>query len=194
MTDLAAIRAALERYGTMTDEVWTEFSRHLVSRKFEKDEHLTYRGRVENYLYFLVKGTARSYFLREGKEYTYDFFFPGSLFTAFTSFITRMPSQVGIQALDACTAFKIHHRFIYTLYDHYHSAERFGRIVAEQQFMNRSRKEMGILSMTAEQRYTELFERDPDLVSKISVKHLSTYLGIHPESLSRIRNKVSGRN
>ncbi|MNV92449.1 hypothetical protein D3C71_1870510 [compost metagenome] len=52
---------------------------------------------------------------------------------------------------------------------------------------------MGLLSATAEERYSELMKRNPELIRKTAVKHLSTYLGIQPESLSRIR-KLYSRN
>ncbi|WP_315823824.1 hypothetical protein [Paraflavitalea speifideaquila] len=59
--------------------------------------------------------------------------------------------------------------------------------MAEAQYVKRLRKEMDFLSYTAEERYVRLMEKNPQLIQQISVKHLSSYLGIQPESLSRIR-------
>lgn len=132
--------------------------------------------------------------MKDGRDYTLDFFFDHDFVTSFTSFLTRKPSLVSIQALEDCETWKISHQYIYEQYRKHHSSERLGRLIAEAQFMKRSSKEMELLSLTAEQRYKNLFIKNPALVSKISVKHLSSYLGIHPESLSRIRNKVSSGN
>jgi len=65
--------------------------------------------------------------------------------------------------------------------------------MAEYQYIKRLKKEMDLLSFTAEERYAHLMQRNPALISNISVKHLSSYLGIQPESLSRIR-KLHVRN
>jgi hypothetical protein len=65
--------------------------------------------------------------------------------------------------------------------------------MAEFQYVKRLRKEMDLLAFTAEERYALLLSKNPELIQNISVKHLSSYLGIQPESLSRIR-KLQVRN
>jgi len=79
-----------------------------------------------------------------------------------------------------------------SLYARSHHGERIGRLMAEYQYIKRLRREMDLLSRTAEERYAGLLQRAPKLVSNISVKHLSSYLGIQPESLSRIRKQLMG--
>jgi CRP-like cAMP-binding protein len=194
MEGFEQIRNALLQFINFPDEVWAEFSAHLVFQKFKKEESICAEGEVENNIYYLSKGIVRSYFLKDGRDYTLDFFFDHDFVTSFTSFLTRNPSLVNIQALEDCDTWKISHQYIYELYRKYHASERLGRLIAEAQFMKRSSKEMELLSLTAEERYKSLFKKSPVLVSKISVKHLSSYLGIHPESLSRIRNKVAFGN
>jgi len=194
MDDFEKIRNSLLQFINFPDEVWEEFKSHLVFQKFKKEETICDEGDVENFIYYLSKGVARSFFLKDGRDYTLDFFFDHDFVTSFTSFLTRKPSLVNIQALEDCETWKISHQYIYEQYRKYHSSERLGRLIAEAQFMKRSSKEMELLSLTAEERYKNLFKKNPALVGKISVKHLSSYLGIHPESLSRIRNKVTPGN
>ena len=81
----------------------------------------------------------------------------------------------------------ISHADLYHFYSQNPDGERVGRLMAEYQYIRRLQKEMDMLSYTAEERYSRLLERNPHLVQSISVKHLSSYLGIQPESLSRIR-------
>jgi CRP/FNR family transcriptional regulator, anaerobic regulatory protein len=194
MDDFEKIRNSLLQFINFPDEVWEEFKSHLIFQKFKKEEPICSEGEVESFIYYLNIGVARSYFLKDGRDYTLDFFFDHDFVTSFTSFLTRKPSLVNIQALEDCETWKISHPYIYELYRKHHSSERLGRLIAEAQFMKRSCKEMQLLSLTAEERYKSLFKKNPALVSKISVKHLSSYLGIHPESLSRIRNKVTSGN
>ena len=194
MDNFEQIRSVLTQFTDFADDGWKEFSSHLVFQKFNKEDYLCREGQVENYIYFLNKGIARSYFLKDGRDYTLDFFFTQDFVTSFTSFLSRRPSLVTIQALENCETWKINHRYIYEQYTKHHSSERLGRLIAEMQFMKRSSKEMELLSLTAEERYRNLFQKNPVLVNKIAVKHLSSFLGIHPESLSRIRNKIAAGN
>lgn len=191
MDQLSQIRDILHTVTVLSDSEWEAFKDRLIMQEFEKDEHLCREGQTENYIYFIEGGACRSYFLKDGREYTLDFFFSSEFVTSYTSFLTREPSQVNIQALVKTKTFKIHYNSLQSLYDQYHHGERVGRVIAEKQFIKRSRKEMELLSLTAEDRYRSLFKKNPALVGQISVKHLSSYLGIHPESLSRIRNKIA---
>ncbi|MNR23554.1 hypothetical protein D3C85_1405790 [compost metagenome] len=113
--------------------------------------------------------------------------------TAYYSFITREPSMVAIQAIEDIAGILIPYQLLQDFYQNSHSGERIGRLIAEHQYKNRLEREMGLLSATAEERYSELMKRNPELIRKTAVKHLSTYLGIQPESLSRIR-KLYSRN
>ncbi|MEJ7685142.1 MAG: hypothetical protein WKG06_46305 [Segetibacter sp.] len=81
------------------------------------------------------------------------------------------------------------HKFLNEFYCKYHNGDKIGRLMAETQYIKRLRKEMELLSLTAEERYAKLMEKNPALISSISVKHLASYLGIQSESLSRIRKQ-----
>jgi CRP/FNR family transcriptional regulator, anaerobic regulatory protein len=91
--------------------------------------------------------------------------------------------------LEETEAIAIPYQLLHEFYDKYKQGERIGRLMAEAQYVKRLRKEMDLLSLTAEERYVALMEKNPDLIRTISIKHLSSYLGIQPESLSRIRKQ-----
>ncbi|PUZ29945.1 cAMP-binding domain of CRP or a regulatory subunit of cAMP-dependent protein kinases [Chitinophaga costaii] len=191
MNDALLLRAAIERFTPFPDVEWAFFHEHLHAQEFKKEEYLCTEGEVEHYIYFIRSGLARAYFLKEGREYTLDFFFAHDFATAFTSFLEQRPAAIYLQALENTLTWKIHHDDLHKLYHSSAAAERIGRVIAEQQFMRRSRKELAWLSLTARERYLRLLASHQDMVSRISVKHLSSYLGIHPESLSRIRRQVT---
>ncbi len=66
-----------------------------------------------------------------------------------------------------------------------------GDYFAETLYVHKTNREIDLLSLTAEEQYLQLLQKNPKLVNTISVKHLASYLGIQLESLSRIRQKVS---
>lgn len=187
MDDFHAIRQAIAQFHELSESEWTAFAQKLQLKTFKKGEYLIREGQIENAIYFINKGSTRNYFLKDGKEFTVDFQFKGDFVTAYYSFITREPSSIFIEWLEEAEVVVVTHQSLIQFYKEYHSGEKIGRLMAEFQYVKRLRKEMDFLSYTAEERYVQLMEKNPQLIQQISVKHLSSYLGIQPESLSRIR-------
>jgi len=191
LSSLDNIKKVLQQFGPSSEEEWQLLSSNLVEQSVAKGDFIIREGQVENYIYFLVEGFTRSYFTKEGKEFTVDFHFANEFVSSYFSFLTREPSRVTLEVLEPVRLYKVHHHFLQSFYKQYHNAERTGRLIAEYQYIRRLRREMELLSLTAEERYIQLMQRNPELVSRISIKHLSSYLGIQPESLSRIRRAYS---
>ncbi|KAA2243796.1 Crp/Fnr family transcriptional regulator [Chitinophaga agrisoli] len=183
------LQQALNRFLPLPPAEWEEFSKILSIKQYTKGEYLIREGQVEHYIYFLNRGATRNYFIKDGKEFTVDFQFEGDFVTAYYSLITREPSDIFIELLEDTEAVCIPVKFLNEFYARYHNGEKIGRLMAEYQYIKRLRKEMDLLSRTAEERYGDLMKKNPALVQTISVKHLSSYLGIAPESLSRIRRQ-----
>ena len=76
-------------------------------------------------------------------------------------------------------------------YQQYHAWERFGRLIAEFIFLSLSQRRDSLLYKTPEERYLELFEQRPKVVAQMSQQHIASYLGMTPESLSRIGRRPS---
>ncbi|HEU4555299.1 MAG TPA: Crp/Fnr family transcriptional regulator [Chitinophaga sp.] len=191
MSDFSLIQQAIYKLQPLDAAEWDDFSGKLLVKQYAKGDFLVREGQVENFVYFLNKGATRHYFIKDGKEFTVDFQFQGDFVTAYYSLITREPSTVFIELLENAEVIAISLEFLNEFYSKYHHGEKIGRLIAEYQYIKRLRKEMDLLSHTAEERYAALMRRNPDLIQQISVKHLSSYLGIHPESLSRIRKQHS---
>jgi len=187
------IRQAINSLQPLLENEWNDFSGALTVRTFAKGEFLIQAGQVENHVYFINSGATRNYFTREDKEYTVDFQFAGEFVTAYYSLITREPGTVNIELLESTEVVVIAYKDLKEFYNRHHNGERIGRLIAEYQYVRRLRREMDLLALSAEERYAQLMQRNPLLIQTLSVKHVSSYLGIQPESLSRIR-KLYGRN
>ncbi|SEI95303.1 cAMP-binding domain of CRP or a regulatory subunit of cAMP-dependent protein kinases [Dyadobacter koreensis] len=188
---LKKVEEKLRTLAPISDNELDVFCKNLVFKSFEKGEFLCLEGQVENYIFFILRGATRNYFSKDGKEFTVGFHFENEFVSAYYSLITREPSPFSIEVIDPVQAFVVPQKFLISFYDQYKSGERIGRLIAEKQYIQRIRREMDLLSLTAEQRYTNLLKQNPTLVQSISVKHLSSFLGIQPESLSRIRKQYS---
>lgn len=192
-SDFTAIQQALNRFQPLVPAEWNDFVQLLSLKRYDKGDFLIREGQVENHIHFLNTGATRNYFVKDGKEFTVDFQFEGDFITAYYSLVTREPSEIFIELLEQAEVVTISLPALHGFYERYHNGEKIGRLIAEFQYAKRLRREMDLLSLTAEERYARLMQRNPALIQQISVKHLSSYLGIAPESLSRIR-RLQGRS
>lgn len=183
------LRRALAQFSEIPDPAWAGFSEKLLFSSYKKGEFLCREGQTEHFIFFLLKGATRNYFSKDGKEYTVDFHFEGDMLTAYYSFLTRRPSPIALEVMEDVDAILIPREHLLSFYEQHKTGEKIGRLIAEMQYIRRLDREMELLADSAEERYARLIQRNPRLVQSISVKHLSSYLGIQPESLSRIRKQ-----
>jgi len=158
--------------------------------KLAKGEVLVQAGNVETRFYFLLKGIVEVTIPGE-KEWIYDFFFPNSVLAAYSSLLTGKPSKITIAAIEDCEVEMYEWNDLKKQYETSIGANQLGRFITEQIFLLRSKREIDFLSKSAEKRYEELIQSQPDLILNIPVHRIARYLGIHPESLSRIRKKMN---
>ncbi len=192
-TDKTAIlKIAFEKQAPLTEEEWIEIRSYLKERTFKKGAFLCRNGQVEHYLSIIYEGTCRGFYNnKEGEEISVGFMFPNDFVSAYYSFLTQRPSLMAVQAVTPVTIISISHTHLNRLCDKYKSAERIGRLNAERIYRRKEEREIALLTMSATERYQDLVDRNPQLLQEISLKHIASYLGIKPESLSRIRKQLA---
>ncbi|AUP77793.1 Crp/Fnr family transcriptional regulator [Flavivirga eckloniae] len=158
---------------------------------FKKGAVFTDYGEVEDSLYFMNRGIAEIVIKSYMSEKVIDFFFEKEFFCCFTSFLNQKPGDVRVSALMDCEVEIIKHEDLAQAYEHSLDLNKFGRIMTEHGYIRKSNREKALLTKTAEERYVEMFKGKPDYISNIPVNKIAKYLGIHPESLSRIRKKLN---
>jgi len=164
----------------------------LVNKRFyKKNTVLTKYGNVEQNVYFINQGVIELKIESNTTEKFLDFYFPNEITTSYTSFLRQTPSDAEMKTLTDCELEVITHDNINTAYQVSLKANQFGRIVTELAYIQKAQREKDLLSKTAEERYFELFRLHKEYVAKIPVNKLAGFLGIHPESLSRIRKKMN---
>lgn len=174
----------------ITENDWELFDKRLFLKEFEKGELLIRAGETENFMYFLMEGVTRIFHYSDNIEYTLRFNFPITAFNSYASFINRTPSLINVEAITNVKAFRMSYNDMQSLYERSKNAERMGRRMIEILYVQRELKEILLHSKTAEDNYCELVKSNPVLTDQIPQKYLASYLGITPESLSRIRKKI----
>ena len=157
--------------------------------KLKKNEYWEPIGAIGKNMGFVNKGMLRQYYTRNGEEFTEMFFSENEFFGNFISYLKNEPSNSIIQALEPCEIVMITFDNLQMLYKEIPAAERFGRLIAEQKLIQMHDKTSAFLMETPEERYVKLLKMKPDIVQRVKQYYIAQYLGIRPESLSRIRKR-----
>jgi len=167
----------------------------LPIRELKKSEYFITAGELQKDLGFIFKGLIRSYYVdHHGNEQTMRFITDRQFVSNYAALLTNQPSKYNFQCLEATTIIVLPFKAVIQSYDSSHQFERFGRIVAERSCqMHQSRIE-AFLFETAEQRYLNFVNQQPELFNRVSITHLCSYIGIKRQSLTRIRKNLIKSN
>ncbi len=185
------IRKHLETFSPMSNSDWNYFSSKLQCVTFQKKELLLKKGQVENFLSFVEKGTLRMYFPKAENDLTFGFVFLHQFISAYDSFLTQTPCNYQIEALTETIVWRISHADLNNIYTNTKIGNEIGRKNGERLFLIKSSRELSLLDLTAKERYDKLFSERPQLIKEIPLKYIASYIGITPQSLSRIRSQIS---
>jgi CRP/FNR family transcriptional regulator, anaerobic regulatory protein len=166
------------------------FTKILEVKQFKKKAFLLQHGQVCNKISFINSGYMRLFYEVEGLENTVQFFFAGRWYTDYESFLTGQPTIENLQALENCEVIQFNKTDLYNLYITHPVFERVGRILAENAFLSLSKLNKMLTNEEPQQRYLSLLSQRPEVVKNIPQHYIASYLGIKPESLSRIRKRI----
>ena len=158
--------------------------------KIAKDKFVLKRGQVATNYFFVKSGGLRVYFDHNDKQITSWIALENEFFTDLSSLKSQMPSRFYIQALEDTVLLTIKSDKMTQLYKEFPAWQQFGRQIWETNFLNLVEGVMGFQTLTAEERYLTAMEAS-DLLQRVPLKHLASFLGITPTSLSRLRKTIS---
>lgn len=164
----------------------------LEKRTIKKNDFLLKEGDVAENVFFLIEGFFRMYYIDfNGNEINYRFTRKGNFLADFQSLLTQKASQFYWQALQDSELFVLPYHKIQDAYASSAAWSRFGRLMAERVYLQLNQRVELLLFKTPEERYLHILETEPQLLSEISQFHLASYLGVKPESLSRLRKRIA---
>lgn len=153
----------------------------------KKNKDLQPIGHTCKTIYFINKGIARIYYFKDGIDVTENFFFENSIIARVESLFTGKPSRKAIQVLEDAEITGINANLLFKLYDSFPEIERLFRKIFEAAYVETVHRIEGIQFHTAEERYKALLQEAPDILKRVPLKYVASYLGITQVSLSRIR-------
>lgn len=167
------------------NELVTEFQ----VEKIKKKQIIIPAGEVSDYMYFICKGMVRIYYNKEDKEITNWFIQENMLFTSTYAIATQLPNLYNYETIENTIVLKIKYERLESFYNKYHSIANLGRLLILKYYAQFMKKTYDILFLSAEERYSLFLEEHSDLVNRISLRYIASYIGVSQETISRIRAK-----
>jgi CRP-like cAMP-binding protein len=190
---LDLFRAEVSKFVAFDDDEWHVFKSHLTFTSLKKKQHLIQPPQVCNTVGFILTGSVRYYFIKDGEEITSYFSFEREFTSSYKSFLTRGPAENYIQALEETELIIISYDAMQKMYAHpliAHKMERFGRLIAEFYLLCYDDRVASFITQTPEERYAKLLEEGREIMLRIPQHYVANFLGITPVSLSRIRRRM----
>ncbi len=164
--------------------------KYFEKKSLKKKEFLLQDNKVCNFIAFIANGSIRHFHIKDGVEKTCDISFDNTWVTDYQSFTYETAGKMNLQTLEATTVFIISKQNLCRLYKECSKYETFGRLMAEQVAQRATEIAMSLSSEKPEERFQNLIKKQPDLFQRVPQKYIANFLGISPESLSRIRKRV----
>ena len=166
----------------------------FTPKKLRKRQYILQEGDVCKYLAFVEKGMLRSYTIDDkGSEHIMQFAFEGWWIGDHFSFLTAEPSAYNIDALEDSELLLLSRQAEEQLLQKIPKFERYFRILLQNNVIATQRRLIGSLSQTAEKPYTDLISSCPTIPQRVPQHMMASFLGITPETLSRIRKQITAK-
>ncbi len=165
-------------------------NRLIPIKEFRKGEVLLQEGSISKECYFTIKGCVRSFQIKEGEERTTQFFVEGEPIASMLSYLNKTPANHYFECVEDSTLAVLTFDNEQKLYKQHPKFEALCRNDIEREFGKQQEILQNYLTKNPEERYLMLQETRPDLLQRVPQYHLATFLGVQPESLSRIRKRI----
>ena len=182
----------ISKHITLNEEERKYFEGILHYRKLKRGQVLLQYGEIPKSQFFVIEGCLRNYSTdEEGKEHVIAFACKDWWISDLYGYITETPAEHSIDALIPTEVFEIMKWDMEKVFERIPKFERFFRILFQNSMVSQMSRIRQIMSIPAEERYKVFIKQYPGIYREIPLKHIASYLGISPEFLSKIRNKIA---
>ena len=176
----------------ISDEELNQISSFVYLKSFKKNDFILRQGEYCSFIGFLNNGLIRSWYINGvGKEITTQFIFESCFFTYLEGLMEAIPSHKNLQALEDCTVLMMKKDQISVIFKANPKFETlFSLILLDDSLLNMQSNE-GKQNDTPQERYLKFLKQYPTANNRIAIKYIASFLGIEPQSLSRIRKRMT---
>ena len=174
----------------LSDEIIQEFERCFEYVEVPKAQSLLRDSEICNYTYVITNGLVRMYYQKDGQEISSMFIEEDTPFNAPDSYYSRTPGYLCLDALEPTRLARIHYNQLQSMYLKFPELNFVGRVITEKYFVKSEERLYLLRKQTGEERYSYFLTHYPELIQRVPLKYIASYLGLSFETLSRIRNKI----
>ncbi|MDO5616453.1 MAG: Crp/Fnr family transcriptional regulator [Cruoricaptor ignavus] len=178
-----------KKYGNLSPEIESELNRRIKTFHKKKGDYFLKQGQVISNLFVIEKGLVRVFFVKNGKEINSWFATENEIVSSILPLYFNKPSFENIQFLEDSFIYSVSANDLNKIYETYPEFNEIGRKIAEKLCGILEERMVSLHTETAEERYKSLIGKNPDLLQRVALGHIASYLGITQETLSRIRNR-----
>ena len=175
----------------ISDELKDVLEQKLEIIEVPKKTLLLKEGQICNHIHVVVKGLLRMYYIKDGEEICSRFMNESLMAMSVKSFYSRLPGYEYIETLEPCILARIHKDDLEYVYRTYDEFNYIARAITEQYFIRSEERLFQLRKQSAEERYLYFMDKYPELLQRVPLMYIASYLGLTLETLSRIRKKIT---
>lgn len=187
------LRKFIEGFGFLNADETEIIIENTVLKLFKKGTLLLKEGEVSKACYAVIKGCVREYYLKDGQEKTTAFFTEGEPVNSFSSYSNQAPSKHFLECVEDCWLTIGSQSLIDEMCERIPRLTDFIRIEVEKETGKLQERMAKFMTSTPEERFLDLLDNNPQLMNRVPQHQIASYLGIAPESLSRIKKRHFGK-
>jgi CRP-like cAMP-binding protein len=185
------LKNTIQNISTLSDSEWDYFSEYWQPFSAKRKEMLTYPNIQEKYLYFVIEGIQRVYYLDEqDREATLVFTYPPSFGGVLDSLMLEKPSKYYYETLTNSQFLRISHTHLLNCMQKYPNIEFFVRKGITEALSGLLERLAELQSFSSEEKFRNLLQRSPHIIQLVAHKYLANYLGIDVSSFSKLFNSI----
>lgn len=184
----------LNNYVRLSEEDKKFLEENLSLKFFSKKSMILTEGQISKSFYFNLSGFVRLFYRKEAEEITAYFYGENLFISAYDSFTKKTPSKLNFQALEDTFLVNISQEASVRLLNYSSKFETLARIAMEEELIVHQKIIESLLTQSPEERYEDLLETNPSIFQRVSQQYLASYIGVKPESLSRIKKRHFKKN
>jgi CRP-like cAMP-binding protein len=186
------LQKSIQEYVSLTNEEWEICKNSFHPKRMLKRQFLLQAGDVCRQLTFVEKGALFSYSVDpKGNQHVIRFAFGGWWIADLQSFFTDNPSTLNIELLEDSELLMLDRNSHENLLEKIPAYERYQRIIIQNAYVALQQRVENALGLTAEEKYSRLIDRNPEFMNRVPQHLVASYLGVSPETLSRVRSNFS---
>ena len=184
------LKSSFDVFFSAPIEAWEDFADKCEVVLHKKDEIIKPQNSTERYFYYIIEGSAGIFLWKENNFVCLDFALDGHFCSDYMSFLTKQATPLQVVALENIKMLRMTTKN-YNLITQQPVGKVIRLVAAEMSFIGKQQQQIELLTKSAKERYEILIKQFPNIQNRIAQKHIASYLGITPQSLSRVRNPAN---